>query len=187
MIKTIGTYSMAAAAVIALGGAGAVAAQAPARASAFAAAYTCSVRVLGSQSVVIRGALTASPGRVTVGQPVQFQLHISSLSLQAPLTIDSWTVLADIDVSGAQSTGFRLAGSGGPVTPRRSITGDLYGTWTPKARGVDRFRGGDVRITAQIARVGDVTATCLPASPRPVLESLAVLPSPRIARRAAGL
>jgi hypothetical protein len=187
MIKTIGTYAMAATAVIALGGAGAVATQTPAHASAFAAAYTCTVPVLGSRPVVIRGVLTASPDRVTAGQPVQFQLHIASLSLQAPLTIDSWTAVAGIDVSGAQSTGFRMAGSGGPVSPHRPITGDLYGTWTPRARGVDRFRGGNVAITARIARLDILTASCLPNAPRPVLESVAVVPYPRFAHRAAGV
>jgi hypothetical protein len=187
MIKTIGTHAMAATAVIALGGAGAVAAQAPARASAFAAAYTCTVPVLGSRPVVIRGTLTASSGRAAAGQPIQFQLHISSLSLQAPLTIDSWTAVAGIDVSGAQATAFRMAGSGGPVAPHRPITGDLYGSWTPRARGIDRFRGGNVAITARIARLGILTASCVPNTPRPVLESVAVAPSSRFARKAAGI
>jgi hypothetical protein len=184
MIKTIGTYAMAATAVLALGGAGALVTQAPASASAFAAAYTCTVPVLGSRPVVIRGMLTATPGRAAVGQPVQFQLHISALSLQAPLTIDSWTAVAGIDVFGAQATSFRLTGTGGPVSPRRAITGDLYGTWTPRARGTDRFRGGNVAITARIARVGILTGTCVPNTPRPVMESIAVLPNPRFVRRA---
>ena len=184
MIKTIGTHAMAATAVIALGGAGAVAVQAPAHASAVAAAYTCTVPVLGTRPVVIRGTLTASPARASVGQPIRFQLHISSLSLQAPLTIDSWTAVAGVDVSGAQAAAFRMAGSGGPVGPRRPITGDLYGSWTPRVRGVDRFRGGNVAITARITRLGVLTASCLPSAPRPVLETVAVAPYPRFGWKA---
>jgi len=184
MIKSIGTHAMAATAVIALAGAGAVAAQTPARAAGFAAAYTCSVPVLGARPVVIRGELTAAPGRASVGQPVQFRLHISSLSLQAPLTIDSWTAVAGIDVSGGQAAAFRMAGSGGPVAPRRPITGDLYGSWTPRARGIDRFRGGNVSVTARISRLGIFTASCVPNGPRPVLESVAVAQYHRFVRTA---
>jgi hypothetical protein len=121
-----------------------------------------------------------------VGEPIRFQLHIASLSLQAPLTIDSWTAVAGIEVSGRQATTFRMAGSGGPVTPRRPISGDLYGSWTPRTRGIDRFRGGNVSITARIARLGILTASCAPNAPRPVMETVAVLQYHRFAGRAGG-
>jgi hypothetical protein len=176
MIKSIGKHAMATATVIALGGTGAASAQESVPASVFAAAYTCTVPVLGTRPVVINGMLSAVPNRVVVGQPVRFQLHITRLSLQTPVTIDSWTAVAGIDVNGAQATSFRMAGSGGPVGPRQPISGDLYGTWVPRAHGVDRFRGGTVSITARIARIGILTASCLPATPRPVIETLTVLP-----------
>jgi len=176
MIKSIAKHAVATATVIALGGTGAASAQESARASAFSAAYTCSVPVLGTRPVVITGTLTAMADRVIVGQPIRFQLHIARLSLQAPVTIDSWTAVAGIDVNGAQATSFRMAGTGGPVTPRQPISGDLYGTWVPRARGVDRLRGGAVSITARVSRIGILTATCLPVTPRPVLETVTVLP-----------
>lgn len=174
MIKSIGSHVVAA--VIGAGGlAAAPAAMAPAVAApGFAASYTCAVPVLGSRPVMIRGTLTASPDRAVAGRPVQFQLHIASLSLQTPVTIDSWAAVAGIDVSGAQTAAFRMTGTGGPVTARRPISGDLYGTWTPRARGVDRFRGGNVSLTARIARVGVLSASCRPDTPRPVLETLPV-------------
>jgi hypothetical protein len=176
MIKSIGSHVMAAA--VGVGGF----AVAPAEASAFAASYTCAVPVLGSRPVMIRGTLTATSGRAVVGRPVQFQLHIDSLSLQTPVTIDSWTATAGVDVSGAQNSAFRMAGSGGPVNPRRPISGDLYGTWTPRVPGVDRFRGGDVTLGARIARVGMLSASCRPNTPRPVLETLPVQGPLRYAR-----
>jgi hypothetical protein len=176
MIKSIGKHAMATATVIALAGTGAVAVQESARASDFSAAYTCTVPVLGARSVVINGTLTTLTNRVVVGQPVRFQLHIARLSLQTPVAIDSWTAVAGIDVTGAQAASFRMAGSGGPVAPHQPISGDLFGSWVPRARGVDRFRGGAVSITARVARVGVLTATCLPNTPRPVMETLMVLP-----------
>jgi hypothetical protein len=41
---------------------------------------------------------------------------------------------------------------------------------------VDRFRGGAVSITARVARVGVLTASCQPVTPRPVMETVTVLP-----------
>jgi hypothetical protein len=176
MIKSIAKHAMATATVIALGGTGAASAQESARASVFSAAYNCTVPVLGSRPIVINGTLTAMANRVIVGQPIRFQLHIARLSLQTPVAIESWTAVAGIDVNGAQATSFRMAGTGGPVAPRQPISGDLYGTWVPRARGVDRFRGGTVSISARIARIGVLTATCLPVTPRPVLETVTALP-----------
>jgi hypothetical protein len=176
MIKSIGKHAVATATVIALGGTGAVSAQESARASVFSAAYTCTVPVLGTRPITINGMLTAMAGRVVAGQPVRFQLHIARLSLQTPVAIDSWTAVAGIDVTGAQATAFRMAGSGGSVAPHQPISGDLHGSWVPRARGVDRFRGGAVAISARVARIGVLTASCLPNAPRPVLETLTVLP-----------
>jgi hypothetical protein len=158
------------------------AAAGPARADAFSAAYTCTVPVLGARSVTIHGRLTAAPARASVGQPVRFQLHIGRLSLQSPVPIDSWTAVAGIDVSGAQTTSsFRVAGSGGRLTPREPISGDLYGTWTPRAQGTYRFRGAAVMISARVARIGVLSASCQPLTPRPVLEGVVAL-SPRVLR-----
>ncbi len=112
---------------------------------------------------------------------VRFQLHIASLSLQAPLTIDSWTAVAAIGVAGTQSAAFRMTGSGGPVTPRQPITGDLYGSWRPDTSGMKRLRGGGVLITARIGRIGTLTARCLPNTPRPVIGSVLVV-SPQFGR-----
>jgi hypothetical protein len=179
MTKSIGRHAAAATAVIALGGAMAVTTQESAQASAFSASYTCTVPVLGARPVTIHGSLTATPDRAAAGQPIRFRLRISRLSLQSPVAIDSWTAVAGIEVSGAQSAGFRVAGSGGALMPRQPISGDLFGAWTPRVRGVDRFRGVNVVITARVARLGVLTASCLPNAPRPVLETVSVLTAHR--------
>jgi hypothetical protein len=178
MIKSFGRHALATAATIALGGGAAVAPYGPAEASSFSATYTCSVPVLGARSVTFHGRLTASPDPATAGRSIRFHLRITRLSLLAPVVIDSWTAVAGIDVNGAQTTSFRVAGTGGPVTPRQPLVGDLFGAWTPRTPGTDRFRGGNVAITARIARVGQLTATCTPATPRPVMASVVVQPRP---------
>ncbi|MCW2864288.1 MAG: hypothetical protein JWP48_5996 [Actinoallomurus sp.] len=175
MIKSIGRHTMAAATVIALGGAGGVASQGPARADVFSAAYTCTVPVLGARPVLIHGRLTASSARAAVNQPIRFHLHINRLSLQSPVAIDSWTAVAGIDATGPQAASFRVAGSGGALTPRQPVSGDLFGTWTPRARGTYRFRGANVTISARVARIGALTATCQPNPPRPVMETVTAL------------
>lgn len=182
MIKSIGKHAMAATTVIALGGSLAVATQEAAQASTFSAAYTCTVPVLGARPVTIYGSLTASSERAGVGQPIRFHLHIARLSLQSPVAIDSWTAVAGIEVSGAQSTAFRMAGSGGALAPREPVSGDLFASWTPRARGVDRFRGGNVIISAKVARLGLLTASCQPNAPRPVMETVGVLAAHRAVR-----
>lgn len=186
MTKSIGTRAgfsaMAAAAAVALGGGVAVVTQEPAWASGFAAAYTCSVPVLGARPVTIHGALTASPESAVPGRPIRFHLRISRMSLMSPVPIDAWSAVAGIEVFGPRPAGFRMAGSGGALAPRRPISGDLYGAWTPRARGTYRFRGGDVLISARVARLGVLSATCVPNTPRPVLETVAVAPLQRYAR-----
>jgi hypothetical protein len=179
MIKFVGEHAMAAAAVVAISAGTAVAAPEPARASAFDAAYTCSVPVLGARPVTIHGSLTASPSDPVPGRPVRFRLRISRLSLMSPVPIDAWSAVAGIDVSGAQPTTFRMTGSGGALPRRRPISGDLYGTWTPRAGGTYRFRGGNVVISTRVARLGRLSATCSPDTPRPVLETVAVTPLDR--------
>jgi hypothetical protein len=146
-------------------------------ASAFAAAYTCTVPILGARPVTIYGRLTAQQPRATVGQPVRFHLRIARLSLQSPVPIDAWSAVAGIDVRGAQPSSFRVAGTGGQLSPRQPISGDLTGVWIPRTPGPNRLRGANVTITARVARVGQFTATCTPIAPRPVLETVTVDPS----------
>ncbi|WP_378209788.1 hypothetical protein [Actinoallomurus acaciae] len=176
MTKSIRRHTVTAATMIALGGTAVVTPYGSAEASSFSATYTCSVPVLGSRPVTINGRLTASPDRATVGRPIRFQLHIARLNLRTPVAIDSWTAVAEINVNGAQSTSFRMTGTGGPVTPRQPISGDLFGTWTPRTTGTDRFRGANVALTARVARVGQLTAACTPTTPRPVMETTTVHP-----------
>lgn len=182
MIKSIGKHATAAAAVVALSAGTAVVTQEHARASTFAAAYTCSVPVLGARPVTIQGSLTASSDGAVSGQPIRFHLRISRLSLMSPVAIDSWDAVAEIEASGAPSVGFRMNGSGGALAPRRPVSGDLYGTWTPRTHGTYRFRGGSVVINARVARLGVLSATCAPNAPRPVMETVTVAPLHRYAR-----
>ncbi|MCW2947181.1 MAG: hypothetical protein JWR24_3898 [Actinoallomurus sp.] len=174
MIESLGKRAMAAATMVALGGLGAVAVQAPARAAGFSVAYTCNVPLLGTKAVTINGTLTASPSRPATNTPTHFQLHISSLGLHSPVTINSWSATAGMDVSGAQTASFQLRGSGGSVPAHQPISGDLAGDWTPRARGTDQLRGGNVTIQGNISFLGNVTAPCVPKDPRPVIGTLTV-------------
>lgn len=139
-----------------------------------AADYTCSAPILGVRPVTISGALTASPDPATVNTPTRFHLHITNMGLRSPVTINSWSVVADLGVSGAQTAVIQATGSGGVVPPRRPITGELYAGWTPLAAGVDRLRGGNVTVRANIAVLGDITVPCTPRGHRPVIKTLAV-------------
>lgn len=159
---------------LALGGLGAIVAQSPAHAADFSAAYTCTAPVLGTQSVTIDGSLTASPNPAAAGAPVDFALHVAQVSLTAPVTINSWTITADLDVSGAETAQFQVTGSGGEVPANQPISGDLSGSWTPTAAGTDEVRGANVTVNANVVLLGDITVDCTPDEPRPVAETLTV-------------
>jgi hypothetical protein len=174
MSESLGKHAMAAATVVALGGLSAVAVQAPAHAADFSAAYTCDVPMLGRKTATINGTLIASPNPATVNRKTHFRLQIPNLSLHSPVTIKSWSATAGIGVSGAETAWFQLTGSGGSVLFRQPITGDLTGDWTPMARGIDRFRGGNVTIRLNVLFLGTHTVSCVPKGPRPVAETLRV-------------
>lgn len=174
MIGSLARRALTASTVLALGGLGAVALQAPAHASDFSAAYTCDIPLSGSQAVTITGSLTASPNPATAGTAAHFALHIANLSLSSPVAINSWTATAGIDGSGAETASFQVTGSGGSVPANQPITGDLAGDWTPTAAGTDQFQGGDVTVQANLAILGTITIPCTPTDPRPVAETLTV-------------
>lgn len=174
MTRSLAGRAVTAATVLALGALGVAASQAPAAASDFSAAYTCTLPLSGAQTVTITGSLTASPAPATAGSPVHFALHISNLDLASPVKINSWSATANIDVSGAETASFAMTGSGGSVPAGQPITGDLAGDWTPAAAGTDQFQGGDVTVKANVSLLGNVTVPCTPNSPRPVAETLTV-------------
>lgn len=174
MIGSLARHAVTASTVLALGGLGAIALQAPAHASDFSASYTCQIPLSGAQTVTITGSLTASPNPATSGTSTHFALHISNLSLASPVAINSWTATADIDASGAQTASFQVSGSGGSVPANTPITGDLAGDWTPTAAGTDQFQGGDVTVKAEVSLLGTLTVPCTPNAPRPVAETLTV-------------
>jgi hypothetical protein len=174
MITSLGKHAVAAATVVALGGLNVIAAT-PAQAAGFSAAYTCTVPVLGPRGVVLNGWLT-SPGQTAVSTPTGFQLRISSLNLNSPVAIDSWSASAWIDVSGAESASFQLTGSGGFVQARQPISGDLIGNWAPGLQGTDLLSVSSITISANTAVTGNVTVECAPNAPRPVAETLTVVP-----------
>ena len=152
---------------------GLLAAPLPASAAAVSAPYTCT-SPLGTQSVTITGDLVADPDPATAGAPVTFSLDVTDLGLTAPLTIESWSGTATLDVSGAETGQFELTGSGGPIPANEPITGALSGTWTPAVAGTDEVTGGDVAITAQVTLLGAVSLDCTPDEPRPVAATLTV-------------
>jgi hypothetical protein len=174
MIGSLGRRLTAGSAALALGGLGVIVAQSPAQAAGFSAAYTCTAPVLGTQSATIDGSLTASPNPATVGAPVGFQLHIAQISLRAPVTINSWSMTVNLDVSGAETAQFQATGSGGSVPANQPITGDLAGSWTPTTAGTDDVRGGNVTVNANVFLLGNITIACTPDEPRPVGETVAV-------------
>ena len=174
MVRTIGRRVVVGSTALALGGLGVLIAPSPALAADFSAAYTCTAPVLGTQSVTIGGSLTATPNPATAGTPVGFALHLTQISLRAPVAINSWTMTASLDVSGAEAATFQVTGSGGRVPANTPITGDLAGSWTPTAAGTDEVRGAAVTVNANVFLLGNVTVTCTPNDPRPVGETLTV-------------
>ena len=174
MITSLGKHAVAAATVVALGGLNVIAAT-PAQAAGFSAAYTCTVPVLGPRGVVLNGWLT-SPGQTAVNRPTGFQLRISSLNLNSPVAIDSWSASAWIDVSGAESASFQLTGSGGFVQARQPISGDLIGNWAPGLQGTDLLSVSSITISANTATAGTITAQCVPNEARQAGETLTVFP-----------
>lgn len=171
MITSISTVAVAA--VVAAGGLGAVAAQAPARAAGFSATYTCTVPMVGSRTAVLNGWL-ASPEHTRAGRPTGFQLHISSLSVGAPIAVDSWSASAWVDVSGSENSSFQLTGSGGFVPAGQTLSGDLSGDWTPSVRGPHVLSVTGFTINANTPAAGNVTAECVANEPRPVAATLMV-------------
>jgi hypothetical protein len=160
MITLLGKHAVTVTTALAIGGLGAVAAQAPAQASGFSAAYTCNISNLGQTQAVLNGWLT-SPG-TTFSGPARFRLHISSLNLQAPLPIDSWSATAWINVGGAENTTFQVSGGGGPVPAQGVIAGDLVGDWAPYMGGTDLLSVGGIELTANSAEAGSVPVQCVP-------------------------
>ncbi|GAA4639257.1 hypothetical protein GCM10023196_100180 [Actinoallomurus vinaceus] len=172
MSKSLGRRAATAATVIALGGLGVVAAQAPASASTFTGSYTCN-SILGTQNITVNGTATASPNPTTVGTSTHFTAHIAT-SLSSPLAINSWSATLTANVSGAQTASFQATGSGGSIPANQAIAADVAGDWTPTAAGTDQISGGNVSIKANVVLVGNITATCTPNSPIPVAETLTV-------------
>lgn len=173
MNRCIARRAAVGSAAVVLGSVGALVAQLPAQAADVSAPYTCT-SPLGTNSVSIQGSLTATPNPATAGTAVSFQLHVSQLGLTAPLTINSWSGTATLNVSGAESAQFPVSGGGGPIPANQAISGDLSGTWTPTTAGTDQVQGGDVSITADVALVGTVDVSCTPVAPQPVAETLTV-------------
>jgi hypothetical protein len=180
MMKSLGMKALAAATLITLGDAGAV--HAHARTGGFSAGYTCRVPVLGARHATVSGTLTASPSPATAGTPTRFRLRVSGLSLRSPVPIGSWSITARIEVTGAQTTSFRMTGSGRSVPAHQPINADLTGVWTPRTRGTHRLRADDVTIRADVPRLGKVTVPCVPRDPRPVLATLVVTSPHRTGR-----
>jgi hypothetical protein len=168
----LGRRAATAATVITLGGLGVVAAQAPAGASTFTAAYICN-SILGTQSITVSGTATASPNPTKVNTSTHFAVHVQT-TLSSPLTVNSWSATLTADVSGAQTASFQLTGSGGSIPANQAISADVAGNWTPTAAGTDQLQGGNLSIKANVAIFGNITATCTPNSPRPVAETLTV-------------
>lgn len=175
MITRNGSRIAAAVAALVLGGAGVIAAQAPASASDFSAAYTCAVPGGGSQTSKIEGSLTASPNPAKSGSQVSFALNINSISVSAPADIESWDAKAAIAGSGAETSAFDTTASGGSIPAGQPIPDvRMTGSWTPSAAGTDTFVIGDITINLKTAEFGNVTVSCAPSGAQPNAETLTV-------------
>ncbi|GAB2858274.1 hypothetical protein GCM10027176_70950 [Actinoallomurus bryophytorum] len=175
MISSFGKRAVAAATVAALGGLGVAVAHTPARASGFSTAYTCALPLLGPRAAILDGWLT-SPGQAAVNGTAAFRLHIARLTLNSPVPIDSWNASASIGVRGAESSSFRVSGSGGVVPARQPLSGDLIGDWAPTRRGTDLLSVNSITISANTATTGTITAQCVPSEARQASEILTVFP-----------
>ena len=163
------------AAVVALSGLGAVAAQAPASAATITATYSCNVPLAGTKTVTLNGSVTPTPNPATAGSAVSFAVNVASLSLTSPLTINSWSATAAIAGTGAQTSSFNATGSGGKIGANAPITNlNLSGSWTPTVNGTDSFTVGNVTIKANVALLGNVTIPCTPSGTQPVAATLTV-------------
>ncbi|MDN3355426.1 hypothetical protein [Actinomadura sp. DC4] len=171
MTTMLGKHAATVTTALVIGGLGAIAAQAPAQASGFSAAFTCNISNFGQTPAILNGWLS-SPG-TTFSGPASFRLRISSLSLQAPIPIDSWSATAWINVRGAENTAFQVSGVGGAVPPQGAISGDLAGVWAPYVRGTDVLSVGGIELTANSAEAGNVSVQCVPNG-APVAEVLRV-------------
>jgi hypothetical protein len=173
MITSFGKHAVAAATVVVLGGLGVAVAHTPARASGFSTAYTCTLPLLGSRAALLDGWLT-SPGQTAVNGTAAFRLHIARLTLNSPVPIDSWNASALIGVRGAETSSFRVAGSGGFVPARQPLSGDLIGDWVPTQRGTDLLSVSSITISANTTTTGTITARCVPSEARQAGETLTV-------------
>ncbi|WP_433334799.1 hypothetical protein [Spirillospora sp. CA-294931] len=174
MIPRISRRVAATVTVLAIGGAGLVAAQAPASASPFTATYSCNVAGEGRPSK-IEGSLTASPNPAASGTKVNFALDVASISVPAPVAIESWNATAVIEGSGAESSTFNATASGGSIPANHPIPDvHMVGSWTPSASGTDRFMIGDITINLNVEGQGTFTVPCTPTGTRPVAETLTV-------------
>ena len=172
MITSLGKHALSVTTVLAVGGLSLVAGQVHAKASGFSAAYTCNISNMGQTPAVLTGWLS-SPGTSYVG-PGRFRLHITSMNLQAPLPIQSWSATAWINVSGAENSTFQVSGSGGTVPMQGAIAGDLVGSWAPVMGGIDTLSVGGIEITANSAEAGSVPVQCVPNG-APVADVLRVV------------
>ncbi|MFB9830920.1 hypothetical protein [Actinoallomurus acaciae] len=160
MIKSLGRRAVTVTTALAVGGLGVVVGQVPAQASAFTAAFTCNIGNLGQTAAVLSGWL-ASPG-TTFSGPARFRLHISSLNLQAPLPISSWSGTAWINVRGAEHSTFQVTGFGGAVPAQGALAGEMVGDWAPAIGGTDLLSVGGIELTANSAEAGNVPVQCVP-------------------------
>jgi hypothetical protein len=175
MITSSGKHAVVAATVAALGGLGVAVAHTPARASGFSTAYTCTLPLLGSRAAILDGWLT-SPGQTAVNGTAAFRLHIARLTLNSPVPIDSWNASASIGVRGAETSSFRVVGSGGFVPVRQPLSGDLIGDWAPTRRGTDLLSVSSITISANTPTAGTITAQCAPNEAGQAGEALTVFP-----------
>ncbi|MGH3373869.1 MAG: hypothetical protein ACRDP6_03925 [Actinoallomurus sp.] len=175
MIPRIGSRAAATVAVLALGGAGAIAAQVPASASSFTATYSCEVPGAGTETSTIDASLTASPNPATSGSVVGFALDVARISVPSPVAISSWTATATIEGSGAETSAFDATVSGGSIPANQPITDvHMTGSWTPSASGTDSFVIGDITINMNAAALGNVTVSCTPSGAQPTAGTLTV-------------
>jgi hypothetical protein len=167
MIGPLARRHVAVLAALAAGTITAVAVQSPALADDFSANYTCTGPLIGTSPATIDGTLTATPNPAAAGSPVDFALHIASVSLTAPLPMNSWSITTTMEVNGAETNEFDVTGTGGSVPANTPISGDLAGQFTPSASGDDVVTGGDVTVVTNLFLLGDVTITCTPVEPIP--------------------
>jgi hypothetical protein len=161
MPRSAGRPVVVVSALLVVGGAGSMLVNAT-DANATAVTYECSAPNFGKHKVSLSGSLS-TPASLGAQLPAALRANVTGTSLSTPEAIKSWSVTADLIVTGqGKSQQIRATGSGGAVPANTQFTGSASAWWTPAAAGTYSVQSGTVTFTAELVSSGTVIVTCSP-------------------------